>query len=68
MMEMGLRQEEYQDIHRWRFVPASFRLLIHDLRVLGFHSLGVVGEHDTMGHEFFVTLGKGVRPMRLTGS
>ena len=58
----GLRQDAYHDIHRWRFVPASFRLLIHDLRALGYHRMGIVGRRDTLGFEFFATLARGAPP------
>jgi len=52
------RQEEYIDVHRWRFTPTSFRLLLHDLRELGYHELTEVGAFDTDGFEFFVTLAR----------
>lgn len=45
------------EIHCWRFTPESFRLIISDLRAMGLVRLGVVAEHDTVGSEFFVTLG-----------
>jgi hypothetical protein len=51
---------EYLDVHRWRFTPSSFALLIQDLRDLGYHDLAEVGSSDTVGFEFFVSLGKGV--------
>jgi hypothetical protein len=56
----GLKQESYHDVHCWRFVFRSFQLLIHDLRTLGYHHFGIAGSHDTVGHEFFVTLAKGI--------
>ena len=46
------------EIHCWRFTPESFRLIISELRALGLISLGIVAEHDTVGIEFFVTLGQ----------
>ena len=46
------------EIHCWRFTPASFRLLIEDLRMLGMIQLAVVDELDTLGAEFFVALGR----------
>jgi 2-polyprenyl-3-methyl-5-hydroxy-6-metoxy-1,4-benzoquinol methylase len=58
VIERALRQESYTDIHRWRFIPESFELLIHDLRFLGYHNMAIVGSEPTIGHEFFVTLGK----------
>lgn len=54
----GLDQREYVDTHRWTFTPTSFELLIHDLALLGHHSLGVVESSTVGGHEFFVTLGR----------
>ena len=43
--------------HCWRFTPASFRLVVDDLADLGLTTLGIVQEHDTVGCEFFTTLG-----------
>lgn len=59
-IDVGVGQSEYRDVHHWRFVPASFRLLVHDLRELGYADLVVVGYRDTVGFEFYVTLGKGL--------
>jgi hypothetical protein len=59
-MENGQAQETYFDVHRWRFTPTSFELLIGDLRRLGQHSFGVQESFPTEGFEFFVTLGKDV--------
>jgi hypothetical protein len=56
----GHAQQAYFDIHRWKFTPTSFELLIGDLRRLGQHELGVLDSSPTEGFEFFVTLGKGV--------
>jgi hypothetical protein len=55
----GLEQRSYRDTHRWQFTPASFRLLISDLALLGYHGLGPVAADGTDGFEFFVTLAKG---------
>lgn len=49
---------DYIDVHNWRFTPASFRLLLNDLQVLGLTELGIKTEFDTVGCEFYVTLGK----------
>lgn len=46
------------EIHCWRFTPASFRLLVADLRAVGLIDLGIVEEHDTVGIEFFVALAR----------
>lgn len=59
-LERGHAQQEYFDIHRWKFTPSSFELLLNDLRRLGQHSLGVLESFPTEGFEFFVTLGKDV--------
>jgi predicted SAM-dependent methyltransferase len=53
----------YIDIHRWCFVPHSFRLLIHDLSALGLIHLGEVDFHPTQGCEFYMTLGRAKRTM-----
>ncbi len=46
------------DVHAWCFTPASFRLLIHDLNLLGLTTLRPVQFFPTEGHEFFVALRK----------
>jgi hypothetical protein len=46
------------DVHAWCFTPASFRLLIHDLNLLGLTTLQPVDAFPTEGHEFFVALRK----------
>jgi SAM-dependent methyltransferase len=48
----------YVDIHNWCFVPHSFRLLMHDLYVLGYTKLREVSFHPTEGCEFYVALGR----------
>jgi len=48
----------YVDIHNWCFVPHSFRLLLHDLYVLGYTKLREVSFHPTEGCEFYVALGR----------
>jgi hypothetical protein len=57
-VELGRRQEQYVDVHHWRFTPTSFRLLLQDLRDLGYHRLAEVGRFDTAGNEFFITLAR----------
>lgn len=59
LWERALSTEDYMDVHCWRFTPASFRLLLSDLRDLGLTEFGVKVEFDTVGCEFFVSLGKG---------
>jgi hypothetical protein len=55
VLERAMRLEEYLDVHRWKFTPASFRLLVRDLRELGYHSLIEMGCFGTDGFEFFVS-------------
>ena len=57
-MRSAQLQEAYLDVHRWRFTPTSFRLLLRDLRELGFHDLTEVGGFETFGFEFFITLAR----------
>jgi hypothetical protein len=64
LIQQGLDQAEYVDIHRWRFTPSSFALLVQDLRELGYHSLAEVDSAPTLGFEFFVTLGRRESPPR----
>jgi predicted SAM-dependent methyltransferase len=48
---------EYIDVHCWRFVPASFALIISDLNNLGVIGMEIKIDFDTTGCEFYVTLG-----------
>jgi SAM-dependent methyltransferase len=52
--------EVYRDTHCWTFTPASFELLLSDLRFLELTRLEIVEVTGTIGHEFFVTLRKPV--------
>ncbi|MGO9596810.1 MAG: hypothetical protein ACLP7Q_02185 [Isosphaeraceae bacterium] len=56
MMDRTARGE-YVDFHAWCFTPSSFRLLIHDLNLLGLVSLQEVAFFPTEAFEFYVTLG-----------
>jgi SAM-dependent methyltransferase len=49
-------QTGYVDLHNWVFTPDSFRLLVNDLRLLGFTSLSEESFMDTEGFEFIVVL------------
>jgi hypothetical protein len=51
-------QTEYIDVHAWCFVPHSFRLLIHDLHALGLIDFQELSFHNTVDHEFFITLNR----------
>lgn len=59
---IGLSNPTYKDCHRWVFVPASFELLLFDLRWTGLCNLKidslVAAEQGVMGSEFLVRLSK----------
>ncbi len=55
-VERGSEQAEYIDVHRWKFTPSSFTLLMQDLRDLGYLQMAEAGGFGTTGCEFFVTL------------
>jgi SAM-dependent methyltransferase len=48
----------YQDVHVWRFVPSSFRLIAQDLNAIGEIFLREDQFHDSVGNEFYVTLSR----------
>ena len=52
------REKCHLDLHAWVFIPNSFRLLLHDLFILGYTQLIVHELVDTIGHEFYVFLRK----------
>lgn len=49
---------KYLDIHRYVFTPASFMLLIYDLKALDYIDLEIDEIYDTFGAEFIVSLKK----------
>ena len=49
---------DYIDTHCWRFTPESFRLVLSDFVLLGLTSFEMVKNFETIGCEFYVTLGK----------
>jgi SAM-dependent methyltransferase len=49
---------EYFDVHCWRFIPESFRLIVSDLYFLELIGLKIELEFPTEGCEFFVSLRK----------
>ncbi len=51
-----ISQEEYIDVHVWRFVPSSFRLILSDLRELGMLNLHEKAFLTTSNFEFYVFL------------
>ena len=46
----------YLDLHAWCFTPSWFRVIMHDLHVLGLIRLRESFFNETQGHEFFMTL------------
>ena len=58
IMQTYTSTEEYSDFHAWCFTPHSFRLLIHDLNLLGLISLKEISFDSTRGCEFYITLGQ----------
>jgi predicted SAM-dependent methyltransferase len=49
----AINQPEYIDIHAWRFVPSSFRLIMQELERLGFTKLKETLFEDTNHFEFY---------------
>lgn len=49
----------YLDVHAWKFVPSSFRLIMADLRALDFIPLVEDKFYEGDSHEFFCTLRRG---------
>ena len=54
----SLSTNDYIDVHCWRFTPASFRLVISDLLNLDLIELEIKVEFETVGCEFYVSLGR----------
>lgn len=52
---------QFLDLHAWCFVPSSFRLLMHDLYLLGYTHLQEVAFYPTEGCEFTMLLGRAGR-------
>jgi SAM-dependent methyltransferase len=46
----------YRDVHVWRFVPSSFRLILMDLYEIGELRLREDRFYDSVGNEFYVSL------------
>jgi SAM-dependent methyltransferase len=49
--------KEYVDVHNWIFSPNHLRLLLQDLHALDLLTIREAAFQDTIGHEFFVSLG-----------
>jgi SAM-dependent methyltransferase len=47
---------DYVDVHIWRFVPSSFRLILRDLREIGELRLAERQFFDTIANEFLMVL------------
>jgi predicted SAM-dependent methyltransferase len=61
--ETALNSESYHDAHGWQFTPNSFRLLIKQLRALGYIKSGELAFHRKDAgqpgmHEFYISLSK----------
>jgi SAM-dependent methyltransferase len=50
------RESIYIDVHSWRFVPSSCRLIMRDLNEVGQIGLREKDFHDSVGNEFYLTL------------
>jgi predicted SAM-dependent methyltransferase len=48
----------YTDVHCWRFTPLSFQLIISDLNSAGIMGFKILSSFDTVGCEFYTSLGK----------
>ena len=65
----ALQTSAYRDVHVWRFVPSSFRLIMHDLHAIGAIQLREQYFHDSVGNEFYITFsasGSGCPTERMT--
>lgn len=54
-----LQTGDYNDVHKWRFTPTSFKLLISDLLKLNYISMDYKDFYGPEGCEFVITLQKG---------
>ena len=52
------QQDTFYDIHAWQFTPSGFRLAINDLYEIGATRMQESSFHETIGHEFFISLSK----------
>lgn len=60
----ALDDNEYIDVHNWRFTPESFQLVIDDLRELGLLELGITDGPTSAGGEFCACLQRIPRELR----
>lgn len=56
VIAQGDAQDAYVDVHRWRFTPSWFLLLLQDLRTLGYTDLVEMAPSHREGYEFFIAL------------
>ncbi len=56
---IGSENSAYSDFHAWFFTPASFQLILLELKALGYTNLEVVEISETRGCEFFAYIKKG---------
>jgi hypothetical protein len=54
--------DEYVDVHSWRFTPESFRLVIDDLSDLGLLELGITEGPTGAANEFCACLQRRSNP------
>ena len=52
------QSDAYQDVHVWRFVPSSFRLIVRDLYEIDEIGLKEAYFHSSVGNEFYMTLSR----------
>jgi DNA-binding winged helix-turn-helix (wHTH) protein len=52
------QSQDYIDVHCWKFVPSSFRLIVNDLFEFGEIRLREKALFDSVGHEFYITLSR----------
>jgi SAM-dependent methyltransferase len=58
LFDRARTSDDYIDVHVWRFIPASFRLIVSDLNALGEISLQELSFSAPGGFEFFMTLSR----------
>ena len=52
----AIAASKYVDLHNWVFTPNHLRLMLVDLRALGFIGLREVAFHETVDAEFYIAL------------
>ena len=54
--DFAQRAPMYRDVHVWRFVPSSFRLILNDLHAIAQIRLREDRFYNSIGNEFYVSL------------